>query len=155
MPRAQRTDVAPPVEAGALAALDWALAALGDRWSLLLVAALLEGPARFGELQQRLPQIAPNVLSARLRSLEALGAVLAEPYSRRPTRHLYALTALGQELAGPARLLADWGARHGEGDHAGGPRHAACGTPLEARWHCPACDVTLEPGEAGDELYYA
>jgi DNA-binding HxlR family transcriptional regulator len=142
-----------------LAPLDWALAALGDRWSLLLVAALLDGPARFGELQERLAGIAPNILSARLRTLEQLGVVLAEPYSRRPPRYLYTLTARGQELAGPLRLMAGWGARHGEGHADPGPRHTVCGTALEARWYCPSCDVTLEPGEAGDatgdELYFA
>jgi DNA-binding HxlR family transcriptional regulator len=139
--------------------LDWALSALGDRWSLLIAAALLDGPARFGELQERLPGIAPNILSARLRALEQLGVVLAEPYSRRPPRHLYTLTTSGQELAGPLRLLSDWGARHGEGHAEAGPRHSVCGGPLEARWYCPACDVTLEPSEsgdaAGDELYFA
>ena len=51
-------------------ALAEALAAVGDRWTLLLIAALLEGPLRFGELQERLPGIAPNVLSQRLRHLQ-------------------------------------------------------------------------------------
>jgi DNA-binding HxlR family transcriptional regulator len=145
--------------AGDLAALDGALAALGDRWSLMLVAALLDGPGRFGELQQRLPGIAPNILSARLRSLEQLGVVVAEPYSRRPPRFLYELTALGQELSGPVRLLADWGARHGGGHPEAGPRHAACGTALEVRRYCPTCDAVLQAdgdhGDTEDALYYA
>ena len=46
-----------------------ALARVGDRWTLLTVAALLDGPKRFNELQEELNGIAPNVLSARLKSL--------------------------------------------------------------------------------------
>jgi DNA-binding HxlR family transcriptional regulator len=145
--------------AGDLAALDSALAALGDRWSLMLVAGLLDGPGRFGELQQRVPGIAPNILSARLRSLEQLGVIMAEPYSRRPPRFLYELTALGQELSGPLRLLADWGARRGGGHPEAGPRHAACGTPLEVRRYCPTCDAVVdaegEHGDTAEALYYA
>lgn len=93
-----------------LNALDQALAALGDRWSLLVVEALMPGPRRFGELQQAIPGIAPNVLSSRLRSLERHGVLVAEPYSQRPLRYRYELTARGEELAEPLRLLAGWGA---------------------------------------------
>ena len=63
-----------------------ALRSVGDRWTLLLVEALLDGPLRFGDLQERLEGIAPNVLSERLRRLEREGLVLAEPYSERPRR---------------------------------------------------------------------
>ena len=49
--------------------LDAAMAAVGDRWTLLVVDALLEGPMRFSQLQEAIPKVAPNVLSARLRRL--------------------------------------------------------------------------------------
>lgn len=147
---------AAPPDAG-LSSLSDALTAIGDRWSLLLAAVLLDGPRRFGELQEQLGDIAPNVLSQRLRRLEERGLVLAQPYSQRPPRYLYELTASGRELAGVLRLLADWGARHGQADAPDPPRHQACGTPLEARWYCPTCRETVgEPGdETGPELYYA
>jgi DNA-binding HxlR family transcriptional regulator len=90
--------------------LDQALAALGDRWSLLVVDALLAGPRRFGELQAAIPGIAPNVLTSRLRNLEGHGVLVAEPYSLRPLRYRYELTDRGEELAEPLRLLAAWGA---------------------------------------------
>ena len=104
-----------------------ALDSVGDRWTLLIVGALLDGPRRFGDLQEQLPGIAPNVLRRRLRRLEGEGLVLAQPYSERPQRFVYELTASGHELAGALRLLADWGARYREG--AEPPRHEACGTP--------------------------
>jgi DNA-binding HxlR family transcriptional regulator len=133
-------------------ALVEALASVGDRWTLLLVAALMDGPRRFGELERDVEGIAPNVLTARLRLLEELGLVVAQPYCERPPRFAYELTEAGRGLAGPLRLLADWGARHG-----GGSRplvHAACGTPLEAVWYCATCDGPVAEDEAG-ELDYA
>jgi DNA-binding HxlR family transcriptional regulator len=90
--------------------LDATLTALGDRWSLLVVRELLHGPKRFGELQATIPGIAPNVLTSRLRSLEEHGVLVAEPYSQRPLRFRYELTARGEDLAEPLRLLAAWGA---------------------------------------------
>jgi DNA-binding HxlR family transcriptional regulator len=131
-----------------LAGLDEALQVVGDRWTLLLVAALLAGPARFGDLERALPGIAANVLTARLKALEARGLVVARPYSRRPARFAYELTDAAGELAGALRLLAGWGARHG--DEADPPRHAACDTPLEVRFWCPHCEEPVEPGEATD-----
>ena len=95
----------PPVSA-----LDVALHRVGDRWSLLLVEALLGGPRRFGELLDDLDGLAPNILSNRLKALEAEGLLAARPYSDRPRRVTYVLTASGAELAGALRLLAQWGA---------------------------------------------
>src|SRR5918996_6519942 len=89
-----------------------ALDSVGDRWTLLLVEALLDAPRRFGDLQDALPGIAPNVLTQRLRRLEGEGLVVAQPYSERPERVVYELSAPGNELAGALRLLSDWGARH-------------------------------------------
>jgi DNA-binding HxlR family transcriptional regulator len=129
-----------------------ALESVGDRWSLLLVEALLGGPRRFGDLQEDLAGIAPNVLSQRLRRLEGEGLVVAQPYSERPQRYIYELTSSGHELAGALRLLADWGARHGEGVEP--PRHEACGTPVEARWWCPTCERAVGEDEDAD-LHYA
>jgi DNA-binding HxlR family transcriptional regulator len=126
-----------------------ALDAIGDRWSPLLVDALLDGPLRFGELQERLPGIAPNVLSQRLRALEQERVLLATPYSTRPRRYEYELTESGRALAGALRLLADWGARHA-GAQVEPRRHAACGSPLEARWWCPACGVPVDADEGRD-----
>jgi DNA-binding HxlR family transcriptional regulator len=128
-----------------------ALERVGDRWSLLLIEALLNGPRRFGELSQAIDGIAPNILSDRLKRLESERIVRATPYSERPPRFSYALTDEGLELAGVLRLLADWGAR-GSGE-AEPMRHASCGTPVEARLWCPTCARSLEEPEA-DELRF-
>ena len=133
-----------------------ALATLGDRWSLAVVASLLDGPQRFGALQERLPAISPNVLSQRLRALEGHGVLVAVPYCDRPTRYTYELTSAGRELAGALRLLGGWGLRR-LGATAAPPRHGACGSELEVRWYCPACQrpVASPADEEEEELYYA
>lgn len=126
-----------------------ALDRVGDRWSLLIVAALLDDARTFGDLVAELG-VAPNILSRRLKHLDAAGVVRAEPYSQRPLRFRYLLTESGRELAGPLRLLADWGqgSPSGEALH-----HDTCGTALEARWYCPTCDEVVHDNEA-DELRY-
>jgi DNA-binding HxlR family transcriptional regulator len=130
--------------------LEDAVARVGDRWTLLLVDALLGGPRRFGELQDAVG-IAPNILAQRLRHLEREALVLARPYSERPPRYAYELTARGRDLAGALRLLAEWG---GEGSEDGEPlRHRICGTPLEARWWCETCGEAVDENEAADVHY--
>jgi DNA-binding HxlR family transcriptional regulator len=137
-PALQRSDAGPSASP-----LGAALDRVGDRWSLLVVEALLDGPRRFTELAEQVAGIAPNILTDRLRRLERAGILRATPYSRRPPRMEYALTADGSELAGALRLLADWGSRR-EGPDAPEPlRHVLCGTPLEARWHCPTCGLVV------------
>jgi DNA-binding HxlR family transcriptional regulator len=137
-------------DATRLAALDDALRRVGDRWTLLLVATLLDGPRRFGELADALPGIAPNVLSQRLKHLEREALIVARPYQRRPPRVMYELTEAGAELASALRLLADWGAR--TSDAVDPPRHELCGTPVEARWWCPTCEVAVDIGDEAEEL---
>lgn len=127
-------------------ALAEAVTRVGDRWALLLVNALLAGPRRFNDLAEAVGGIAPNVLTQRLRHLEREGVVVATPYSQRPLRVVYELTAAGLELAGALRLLAQWGAGAG-----GEPlRHPACGTALEARWWCATCDRVVDDPDHGD-----
>ena len=123
-----------------------ALERVGDRWSLLIIEALLSGPRRFGELTGDVVGIAPNILSERLKRLEGERIVGATPYSQRPPRFTYALTDEGLELAGVLRLLADWGSRGSA--HAEPMRHAACGTPMEAKLWCPTCARSVDEPEA-------
>ena len=120
---------------------------VGDRWVLLIVGALLDGPRRFGELGDELG-VAPNILTGRLRELEADGVVVSTPYSERPVRVSYELTAGGRELAGALRLLAQWGASPADRRAAG--FHDACGTPVELRPWCATCDRLVDDDETSN-----
>jgi DNA-binding HxlR family transcriptional regulator len=135
-------------------ALSTAEEVVGDRWSLLVVSRLLRGPRRFGELLGELDGLAPNILARRLERLEADGLVVGEPYSTRPVRHAYRLTAPGSDLAGALRMLAGWAASSQAartGRAADVPVHGACGSPLEARWYCATCDRAVDDPAPVDE----
>ncbi|MGH2786261.1 MAG: winged helix-turn-helix transcriptional regulator [Actinomycetota bacterium] len=128
-----------------------AVARVGDRWALLIVDALRHGARRFNDLSAEIPGIASNVLSQRLKHLEAEGVIVARPYQTRPPRHAYELSGAGRGLAGALRMLAQWGSEQsGEAEHL---RHGTCGTPLETRWFCPTCERAVDEDE-GEELRY-
>jgi len=131
--------------------LELALERVGDRWSLLLVEALLDGPRRFNELGDSVAGIAPNILTDRLRRLERAGILRSSPYQERPTRYTYELTADGRALASALRLLADWGSRRSNDVEP--LRHAVCGTALEARFFCPTCSAVVDAAEAPEERF--
>jgi DNA-binding HxlR family transcriptional regulator len=65
-----------------------------------VVEALPGGPQRLNDLLGQIPGIAANILSERLKRLEREGLLMARPYSERPPRAAYQLTAEGTELAG-------------------------------------------------------
>ncbi len=109
---------------------------------MLVVARLLDGPGRFGDISDSVPGISTNVLSARLRQLEVDGLLTSTPYSTRPLRLRYELTDDGRQLADALALLASWGAAR-SGDPA--PRiHQRCGTELEVRPWCPSCAEVVD-----------
>ena len=129
-----------------------ALAAVGDRWTLLVVEALLDGPLRFNELQERIEGIAPNILTQRLRRLEQEGLVVAQPYSERPPRYVYELTGgrprAGRRAAAAGRLgRAPLRGRAGRATPPAAPRSRRAGTAP------PASETVDEPGEEG--VHYA
>jgi DNA-binding HxlR family transcriptional regulator len=86
-----------------------ALDVIGERWALLVVRELILGPKRFTDLRAGLPNIGPDVLSQRLRELEAAGLlsrrVLAPPAASR----VYELTDRGRALEPVLLALGEWG----------------------------------------------
>jgi DNA-binding HxlR family transcriptional regulator len=86
---------------------------IGERWTILLLRdLLLEGPRRFQDFQASLPGVAPNILSARLKSLEESGLVRRQIYSERPPRLEYVLTDKGKSLGPVVKAMRDWGTRN-------------------------------------------
>ena len=113
---------------------------------------MLAGPLRFNDLLGRIPGIAANILSERLRRLERDALLVARPYSERPPRAAYQLTAEGRELAGALRLPASWRAGHADPEQA--PRHARAASRSRPADTAPTCDrlIDHEPGRA--ELHF-
>jgi DNA-binding HxlR family transcriptional regulator len=88
-----------------------ALELVGERWALLVVRELLNGPKRYTDLAAALPGIGTNILAGRLRDLER-GAVVQKRRLPPPAAaNVYELTPYGEELREPLYALARWGAR--------------------------------------------
>jgi len=91
-----------------------ALDIIGERWSLLIMRDLLRhGPLRFQEMEGRLPGIAPNTLSARLKRLEEKKVIGSRLYEQHPPRFEYFLTDKGKALGPVLLALYRWGEKHG------------------------------------------
>ena len=88
-----------------------ALDAVGDRWALLVVRELIFGPKRFLQLRQGLRGVSPNVLSQRLRDLEAAGVVRRCMLGPPAEVAVYELTASGRALEPVLLELGRWGSR--------------------------------------------
>jgi DNA-binding HxlR family transcriptional regulator len=90
-----------------------ALDVIGEKWSLLILRDLFRlGPLRFQAFEQSLRGIAPNTLSARLKSLEAQGVIETRLYENHPPRYEYLLTKKGRALGPVIKALYDWGETH-------------------------------------------
>src|SRR5205823_10529964 len=88
-----------------------ALSLVGERWSLLIVRELLEGPKRYTDLTNGLPGIGTNILAARLRELEEGGIVQKRRLPPPAASTVYELTEYGNGLNEAMYALARWGAR--------------------------------------------
>ena len=96
-------------------AIALAAGVVGDWWTLLIVREVVGGTTRFDALQRSLG-VSRKVLAERLHRLVADGVLHREPYSDRPPRHDYLLTAAGQGLLPVLVALQDWGTRYVAGD---------------------------------------
>jgi DNA-binding HxlR family transcriptional regulator len=88
-----------------------ALDVIGDRWALLLVRELVLGPKRFSDLRAGLRGVAPDVLSQRLRELEAAGVLRRGKLPPPSGARVYELTDWGMELEPLVIGLGRWGSR--------------------------------------------
>ena len=86
---------------------------VGERWTLLVLRDLfLHGPRRYQDFQESLAGVAPNTLSARLKSMEARGLIERKLYSEHPPRLEYHLTDKGRSLGPVMKALREWGKAH-------------------------------------------
>ncbi|HKU67368.1 MAG TPA: helix-turn-helix domain-containing protein [Candidatus Baltobacteraceae bacterium] len=97
---------------GQFCGLARAVEIVGERWAMLIIRDLLVGPKRFGELQRGLPRIPTNILTSRLKALEAAGVVARRASSQPGGGVLYELTPLGLELEHAVLALGRWGAKN-------------------------------------------
>lgn len=125
-----------------------ASAAIGDRWTLLVLRELFFGAHRFDQLVEG-TGATPQMLSSRLKALEAGAIVERVAYSERPLRYDYRLTGRGRDLFPILYALRNWGERHcriDAPDLAIHYTHRACGTDVGLESVCPGCGEALAYG---------
>jgi len=81
---------------------------VGDKWILLVIAALDEGPVRFNQLRRQIDGISQRMLTITLRGLERDGLISRTLFPTIPPRVDYELTEVGRTLLGPIIALATW-----------------------------------------------
>lgn len=84
------------------------LARVGDKWTVLVVGTLGDGPKRFNELRRALGSISQRMLTLTLRALERDGLVTRTVFATIPPRVDYELTRLGHSLLDPVSGLSLW-----------------------------------------------
>ena len=85
------------------------LALISNRWKVLIVRDLLDGPRRFGELRRSVGDISQKVLTQNLRQMEQDGLLTRTAYAEVPPRVEYELTAVGQSLRMVLDAMWAWG----------------------------------------------
>jgi DNA-binding HxlR family transcriptional regulator len=91
------------------------LGRVGDKWTVLVVSTLGNGPMRFNELRRALGSISQRMLTLTLRALERDGLVTRTVFPIVPPRVDYELTRLGRSLLEPVNALALWAQKNRAG----------------------------------------
>ena len=85
---------------------------LSDKWTLLVICALIDGPLRFGELRRKLDGVTQKMLTQTLRSLERDGLLLRTVFATAPPTVEYELTELGDSTTPLLAEVRAWAERH-------------------------------------------
>jgi DNA-binding HxlR family transcriptional regulator len=85
---------------------------IGDKWTIMVVGALSDGPMRFNAIMRKISGVSHRMLTLTLRGLERDGLVRRTAFPTIPPKVEYELTALGHSLTEPLATLLQWGERH-------------------------------------------
>ncbi|MEU4409803.1 helix-turn-helix domain-containing protein [Streptosporangium sp. NPDC023963] len=122
------------------------LSVIGDRWTMLVLRDAFLGVRRFDDFRNDLG-LSRHLLADRLGTLVEHGILERRPYSERPLRHEYRLTAKGLDLYPVIISIAGWGDRWMAGED--GPplplRHRSCGEIIAPALTCPCCGERIDP----------
>lgn len=104
---------APPASLGRGNQLAWkALRVIDDKWVPDILGALADGPLRYRELLDAVPEIRESMLTRTLKSMERNGLLTHRVVAAVPVQSIYTLTELGHSLDEPLGVLADWAEAH-------------------------------------------
>jgi DNA-binding HxlR family transcriptional regulator len=119
---------------------------VGDRWTVLILRELSMGATRFEEIQIQ-TEATPQMLTTRLKALEADGMIERHPYSEKPLRHEYRLTEKGRSFYPVIYALRAWGetwCKDAGEEIAMRFVHRECGHDVGLGSVCPNCEVPVQ-----------
>ncbi|GAB6904157.1 winged helix-turn-helix transcriptional regulator [Kineosporia succinea] len=85
---------------------------IGDKWTILIIGVLSEGPARYRDLADQVGGISPKMLSQTLKALERDGLIVRQAFAEVPPRVQYELTEAGRTLQPLLLGLETWAREH-------------------------------------------
>ena len=88
------------------------VARIGEKWTLMIVVALADGPMRFGALRRRIEGVSQKVMTRCLRNLERDGLLIRTVYEQVPSRVEYELSSLGVSFLPIAQVVKAWAEEH-------------------------------------------
>ncbi|WP_413376419.1 winged helix-turn-helix transcriptional regulator [Alkalihalobacillus sp. 1P02AB] len=86
-----------------------AIELLGKKWTGLIIRVLLDGPKRFKEIKEQIPEMSDRILTERMKELEKLNVVKRNVYPEKPVRIEYELTQKGLALKPVIEAIQSWG----------------------------------------------
>ena len=101
-------------ESSACRRISEVLSRVGDKWTVLVIVQLREGPLRFSEIKRRLGSISQKMLTATLRAIERDGFVTRTVHPTVPPRVEYELTTLGRDLLQPVTAMSNWATQNAD-----------------------------------------
>ncbi len=101
---------------------------IGRRWTGAILRVLLDGPLRFSQIGQAVPELSDRLLSERMKELESRGIVERTVIPGPPLRVEYSLSRMGQELEPALTELQRWAGRWLRPDAAGSEPSVTAGT---------------------------
>ena len=84
---------------------------LGKKWTGLIIHVLINGPQRFSDFQEVIPNLSPRMLTERLKELEEHGVVVRRVYPEMPVRIEYELTEKGRDLQTVMNEVQAWASK--------------------------------------------
>jgi len=129
-------------------------AVVGDRWTVLVLRELFAENHRFEEIQAQ-TGATPQMVAARLKTLETEGLIVRRAYSERPLRHDYHLTKKGEAFYPVILALRAWGETWVKGPKEGRSLefiHRTCGKPAGLGTVCESCGRPLKRADLSGTL---
>lgn len=123
-----------------------ALAVIGERWSLLALREVMFGARRFDQIARN-TGASRDILTTRLRHLEAAGVLERHQYETRPPRYEYVLTDAGKALNTVLLTLMQWGDRYVTDGEPPTTWQHTCGAALHATMVCEHCGEEIRYGD--------